>query len=611
VVRAGVLALAISLTIVGCTSTGSGEVPVARPAAAQGAPGDVPSATDSVAWLRALPFTEATVDRFAEVLRASGVDVVADMSSSSTAAVRVTRWQVENMAVEAANGGGISGRTLAALAPTADGVPPMPFLIAAWMLQAETPAARFARDLQGSELGDDAYALIFPAAALTLFLADATGSQAAPPTPGDSTAAAGAALSGEAVFSPAVLTVDALDAPCTAASAFIQNAIAAVAKALTIRTSGSGFFGFMASIWNTAVRLASAFVSGLVKNLTAGLLARLVGVFNAIAAVEQISSVLIAWRAPLEALPASNRFGVGSEHVTGDITMQLQPHVLPVPAAVKDCAQSVGVDISATAAGSRVRWTTTPSPRPDLATTLTSAASLDAKESATMRYQTGQDPEDSLDDPEQVGTLAVAATIRRNDVERVRQLIAELLLAQVPVSLRSLVESLARPILDAATGKLAELTDVRSRAQVPVTYHLVSERCKPSRIAPGTYEGSIDTDLRNGAATGHMVGSVTIVVAPDKSISGQMTVETDASAPGMKKTHSVERVTISGSTTKPIATLEKRTIDGKDATFPQSGATRPMTGLCPPGLTWDTGPLSPGTKVPNSGSLMVTATRVG
>jgi len=114
----------------------------------------------------------------------------------------------------------------------------------------------------------------------------------------------------------------------------------------------------------------------------------------------------------------------------------------------------------------------------------------------------------------------------------------------------------------------------------------------------------------NGAAKGHMTGSVAIVVTADQTVTGRLTVETDASAPGLKTMHSVERVDISGSTCKPVTTLHKRTVDGKDATFPQTGATRSMTGLCPPGLSWDTEPLSPGTHVPSSGTLVITATRV-
>jgi hypothetical protein len=596
----------MSLGVAGCTSSGT-------PGAGGSADGTLASTQREnalVASLRATPFSEDTVNGFVAVLQDSGIEVVDDVTSTATAAVRVTRWQAENMAAETANGGGVTGRTLAELAPTRPGAPPTPFLVAAWMVEAGSPGARFARALYDPQEFENAYTMRFPSGVLALFLADAAGSPPKEATASSQAGANPAGVGGTIHVEPAVFRASPIDAPCTAASSFVQNAIGAVAKALTIKTAGGGFFGFVAAIWNTAVSLAAKFLSGLIENLTASIVARLVGVFNAIAAVEQISSVLIAWRAPLSPTPTSNRFGVGAETVTGEIALQLQPHVLPVPAAVKDCAQSVGVDISATAAGSKVTWSTTPTPRPDLATTITSGAALDAKESTSLRYRTGQDPEDSLQDPEKIGTLAVSATIRRNDVERLRRLIAELLLAQVPPSLRSLVESLARPILDAATSKLAELTDVHSRTQVPVSYHQVQDRCRPSRIAPGTYEGTVDTDLTNGSAKGHMRGSVTIVVAADQSVTGRMVVETDASAPGLKKMHSVERVAISGTTSRPVATLEKRTIDGKDATFPQSGATQPMSGVCPPGLSWDTGPLSPGTRVPSSGTLVVTATPV-
>ena len=611
--RARVVALGVvmALALTACTATAG--MDVAPRADITAAP--VPSAEyaedqgpAAVAALRALPFSEASVESFVRILERSGVEVVEGFDSRAAAPVHLTRWQAENMAAEVANGGGVTGRTLAELAPTPPRTPPLPFLIAAWILEGRTPGADFARAIYEDQDLGDAYSLRFPDAVLALFLADATRAEP-PSSPGSSPVnAQTASVGGSVRVTSAVLMADPIDAPCSAVSGFVQRAIDAVATALTITTTGGGFFGFLAAIWNTAVALASKFVGGLIKALTAPIVAQLVGVFNAIAAVEQISSVLIAWRAPLNPTPTSNRLGVGDELVTGEVVLQLQPHVLPVPPAVTDCAQSVGVDITATAAGSSVTWLATPQPIPALATTLTSGKALDTRESSTLRYQTGQEPADSLEGKEQVGTLTVSTTIRRNDVERVRQLIAQLLLSQVPISLRSIVESLARPILDAATGKLAEITDVHSQTQVPITYH-AEPPCKTSRIAPGTYQGAFDTDIRNGAARGHASGSVAIDVSADQTLTGILNVDTKVSGGGLTM-RSTERLRISGTTGKPVVTLEERTIDGKDATFPQEGTTRPMVGLCPPGLLWDIAPLSPGTHTSTSKGIVVTARRV-
>lgn len=567
------LALALVVALAACSSG------TAEPPAPSGG---------LVAQVRALPFGQRSVDALRAVLVGSGVEVVDGFDSPASAPVRLTSWQVENMAAEVANGGGTSGQTLATFAPTAHGVPPIPFLVVAWMLEQGSAAAQFARALYDEQDLDDAYAMHFPDAVLALFLADATaaGSPSGSPPPAPSISASPASLTGTVSFTYAVAPLGLVDAPCSTVSNFVQKAIEAVADALTVKTSGGGFFSFLGAIWNTAVRLAARFVSGLIETLTKPVVSYLVQAFNAVAAVEQVSSVLIAWRAPLTSTPENNRFGLGDESVTGSVAMQLQPHVLPVPAAVKDCASSVGVDISATAAGSGVTWTTTATPRPDLATSTRSDQALDAREAATWQYRTGQEPADAADDPEVTGTLAVSGTIRRNDVERLRELISQLLFDQVPASLRSLVESLARPILDAATSKIAELTDVRSQTRVPITYHDVKEPCTKGKVAAGTYVGQIDTDLTGRAGIiGHATGTVTIVVDTASRTSGLLELSTQAQGGGLSMS-SVEKAAISGTTAEPVLTLLERTIDGKDATIPQKGTFPPMSGECPSTLRW-------------------------
>lgn len=604
--RAAVVAV-LALALAACSSGASGPPEGSAASGTSGAVA-VPGADVAVASLRALPFNQGTVDTFATILARSGVEVVDDFTDSASAPVRVTRWQVENMAAELANGGGTTGRALDSLTPVPRGAPPLPFLVAAWMLEQGTPGAQFALSLyDGQDLGN-AFDVRFPDGVLALFLADATTGAAATGSPGASPAGAPGrqSLHVEAVRARA----DIIDAPCSTVSNFVQNAIAAVADALTIKTKSGGFFAFVAGIWNTAVKLASSFVSGLIKTLTKPLLAQLIAVFNAVAAVQQVSSVLIAWRAPLTPAPEVNRFGVEPEEVTGTVVAQLQPHVLPVPAAVRDCASSVGVDITATAAGSAVAWTTTPTPRADLAATTSADKALDATEAATLRYLTGQEPPDAQDDPEQRGSFAVSAAIRRNDIERLRQFISQLLLAAVPESLQSLVESLAGPILKAATGKLAELVEVHSQTRIPITFHGTADQCRKGRIRAGTYTGKVEKDLRGaGGVTGHTSGTVTIVVDAKGGITGAIDVTTDARGGGVSST-AIERSTISGRTGKPVVTVAERIVDGKDLTTSNATTTPAMKGLCPPAIRWNLAALAPGVRA-SPDSWEVVATRTG
>ena len=596
----------LPVLLVACTTSGD-----AAPQGLAGSPGSggpVLAGEQAAEVLRTQPSGQAAADLVQGVLEAAGVQVVDDVTSEATAPVRVTRWQVATMTSQATTGGGTLGRTLDALAPAPPGAPPIPFLIAAWMQQAGSDSARFAHALLGGQPAEQILDARFPDLVVALFLADATAATGPPTSRASGQSASRGTSRGPAHVRPASLARSLIDAPCTAVSTFVHDAIAAVVRALTIKSAGSGFFGFLAAVWNTAVVLAAGAVERLVGSVTKALVEQLVGVFGALAAVQQVSSALIPWRAPLTPDPPTNRFGLGDETVTGTVTLKLAPHVLPLPPAIHDCARSVGVDLTATAKGSRITWTTAVSGRTDLATTTAQPSELDAAESAVLGYRTGTEPLGAADEPELTGTLTVSSTLRRNDVEKLRRLLATVLLEQVPVELRSLVESLARPLLTAATGKLAALVDVHSTTQVPITFHRSPPLCKKGLVDPGTYTGTIDTGLRNGAAKGHAQGTITIDVADAQQVTGSIELESSASW-GRVSSSALEELAISGTTSEPTVTLVKRTMDGKDATFPQQGRTPAMKGACPASLRWDLSSLSPGTTPTTRDGFVVVATR--
>ena len=483
--------LMLPVLLVACTAPGD---PAPQGwAGSRGSSDPVLAGEQAAEALRTRPADPAAVDLVEGVLVAAGVQVVDDVTSEATAPVRVTRWQVATMASQATTGGGTLGRTLDSLVPAPPGAPPIPFLIAAWMQQAASDSARFANTLLGGQPAAGILDARFPDLVVALFLADATAATDPSTSRVSGQEASRGFGRGPAQVVPARLGQDVIDAPCTAVSTFVHDAIAAVVQALTIKSAGSGFFGFLARIWNTAVALAAGAVERLVGSVSKALVEQLIGAFGALAAVQQVSSALIPWRAPLTPDPATNRFGLGVETVTGTVTLKLAPHVLPLPAAIHDCARSVGVDLTATAKGSPITWTTAVSGRTDLATTTSQPSELDPAESAVLAYRTGTEPPDAADEPELTGTLTVSSTLRRNDVEKLRQLLASVLLEQVPVELRAIVESLARPLLDAATGRLAELVDVHSTTQVPITFHRSPPPCKKGVVDPGTYTGRIDT----------------------------------------------------------------------------------------------------------------------
>ncbi len=228
--------------------------------------------------LRALPITESAVAVVSEVLRAAGVGVYADGAAApAKEPVRLMNWQVQNLAVEAANGGGAKGSALTAVSKLPEGAPPVGYLLAAWVTKHDSPAAGFARALLGEQDWRHAEDIVFPKVLLTLFLADGIGYQ---PT-GLNKASA----------------VQSMDGPCTAVADFISNGINAVASALKVDTSGGGFLGFLGTIWNVAVDLAAGVVKGILKAFKDFAFGPVIDVFDILGTIQQVTAYLVQWRA--------------------------------------------------------------------------------------------------------------------------------------------------------------------------------------------------------------------------------------------------------------------------------------------------------------------------
>lgn len=117
---------------------------------------------EAIDTLRALPFDAAKVDVVTQVLRRAKVGVYPDDASTGAEPVRLTTWQVRNLAVEAANGGGVSGATLNDLAGLPEGAPPMSYLLAAWVIRYPSPSAGFAARCWANSSGTTPTTSSFP-----------------------------------------------------------------------------------------------------------------------------------------------------------------------------------------------------------------------------------------------------------------------------------------------------------------------------------------------------------------------------------------------------------------------------------------------------------------
>ncbi|CAN5477598.1 hypothetical protein BH09ACT4_BH09ACT4_06540 [soil metagenome] len=454
--RSMALAVVLALALSGCVPTSS------EP--------DVPAidadALALVNQLRELPFDESKVAIATTALEAAGVAITDTWDPAASEVVRITPWQVQNLASEAANQGGMSGAELEAISPAPEGAPPAGYLISAWAISYDSDAARLAHALLGEQDFHHPEDILFPSLVTTLFLADATADYDAAQYQALGPASA---LTTSLVGFPVVRAAGA----CAAVGNFIQRAIATVVKALKVDTSGGGFFGFLGKIWNAAVDLATGFVKGLIEAVTRPIVQIMVTIFGAIETIRQLSTYLVEWRSTLEPKPETNAFGIDDAKVHGRVTLTVLDNRIPIPEAVLECSELFGVNLrdAGSAAGSQVSWTATNMARPDLSTVDSAEEVLDRNQIAQYDYITGQETAKTAKGDEHAGLLKLVSSVHRNDIEKVRKLFTALVFDQIPSSISGIVQSIAGPILDAATNHLTAITDVRSTGYVAITFH--------------------------------------------------------------------------------------------------------------------------------------------
>lgn len=482
--------LAVALAVSGCTgssghSAGHGSTP--------GTAGALPIAPDDAAKvqrLRALPFTASSVEVVAEELRAAGVGLYADTDGTGSEPVRLQQWQVRNLAVEAANGGGVHGSTLTALGGRPDGAPPVSYLIAAWVSRHPSPAAGFARAVLGPQDWQHAEDVVFPKLVLTLFTADLAKAAASP--------------AGRLVPSADYQ----YDGPCTAVSSFIDHAISDLARLLKVDTSGGGLLGFLGGLWNIAVDLAAGVVKGLVRAFSAAILAPLIDVFALIGTIDQIVSYLVTWRVVPNKLPSATTFGIAPAVVTGAVEITVTDNQNELPPVVRDCANHFvpGFDKIGSAVDAPVTWTDVPHGRADLAHRISADEKVSDQHAARLTYQTGQEPPDATGDLVSE-PYEVSAAVRRHDLSPLRTLMQRLVTDNLPQPIADVVLGLAGKVYTAAEQLFDDLTSVKAEhVLVDVSYHATTSSRPTSPVAspPAHVAGGIPTRCPAGSWIGEL-----------------------------------------------------------------------------------------------------------
>lgn len=427
----GVL-VALAVLASACTAGSGGSGPPDR---STGVPAPDPAAPTRLAGELSGPFDEGNLGAAVEALARAGVEVWDDELTSAlrdvvepASPVRFIRFQVRNMALEVARGGGILGMDLDALAGHAGGKrPSVSAAVAGYVVSGSTFGADLSRELlEGSDMSSSRLAT-FPLLVLALFLSDNSRHRAsASPT--------ASAFGGEVTGIPGAELVAALrqGGGCGPAGGFLGGVI-------------GGIFGLF--VKGTLVGRALAALSVLVT----------------------VGSMLRVWTVTVTAEPGSSHYQVGdAPPIDGAFTATVDPGgTYSWPPIVSDCAALLGIDLPepADAPGSPIAWnlvsgfpqhSETPGPLDSV---------VDEDDTAVLPFRvSGESSTAHEGGEEQSGTAVVEATVARQDRRQLGELIAGLLgpLGRIPG---------AAGLLRSALYELTEATDPSGTGVLEVTFH--------------------------------------------------------------------------------------------------------------------------------------------
>jgi len=435
------------------------------------------------------PFTAASVRSAEEVLADSGVATVANETSKAplvgvTGPVRLrfTRAQVQAMALQAADGGGILGATLGSVATTPRGLPPFSYVLASWVLNAGTPGSRAVHNLMGPQDWHKAQSVVFPAIALPLFVSDVVANT--PKHKASSLNAAGENANSAAAMAEAM---GFFDAPCSTVSNFVQDTIVAVFNALQLTPASgggvsAGIANFFIKIWNGVLVLAQQVVQGLINKVSAYVVSKIRLAAGAAVIIANIVAYLNPWSVKVTGIPnpvAAGGIGLFSAKVdTGNGISAWPPALVdclpagvelpPLDAAHADATWSVAGAVSATSATS---VTLSPLGQGHLDFATTAPATGSGCSSA------GPAP------PPQTGSATI--TVTRPGAKELKQVVTDMVSNGFGVAgsiVSPVLQAVLSPIFDKIFSALSYLTDVTGTGYVSVT----NEAGAPARCTTTT-----------------------------------------------------------------------------------------------------------------------------
>jgi hypothetical protein len=359
------------------------------------------------------------------------------------------------MTKEIDSGGGYLGVQLDGLVGSPGGLP-FSYLLAGWLSAAPTATAAAAADLMGQQPWEQAPSLVFPTAVLALFVADAVAAQGG---------TAEAPIRAMAVFAPAV-------GVCSTLSGWVNQVLDFLFDSLKVDADTDSFLGWLGTIWNAAVDLAKAAISGLIETLTAPIVALITDALVVIGTLSMIASLLRPWSLEVSASSSQTRFAVGGEpDISEQFTASVDTNIdFDWPAELVDCAGVAGLDLPdpSSATDSTVDWKV--AGLPPLGAVANTESRIDANNMARLDWVTGREESDKGEPLS--GRASVSVTVTSIQIEELKAMLEGLIAGQIPVPpfgdiVAELFAQLTAPIFDA----LAELVRVNGAGSATVFYH--------------------------------------------------------------------------------------------------------------------------------------------
>jgi hypothetical protein len=511
------------------------------------------------------------------------------------------RFQVRNLVGEANGNAGTRGAELDRLVPAPDGVPPLSYLVAAYITAAQSPGARLSRKIMGDRDWAHSPDLAFPGLVLELFVADTL---TAPGDPGrGETTGAGYddAPARAAPAQPAALR-GITDDPCGTISNFVDAVLSRLFRTLTDNGLVNALPAWAQFLVHTAAGIAKGVIEGLADTLTAPVLTMLRTAIGLVGVATQAVSFLRAWHIEVTSdVEGGRRYGeihyqVGDGPVpTGTITARVvAPGVGDWPEFLSRCAASLGTPLPALdkLVNAPVEWDVV-AVRLGAASRMNADPVIGPDGTARFTFRTGQESTHAHETGYETAVPGYTfVVVHRTDViNKFRDMVTGIIVSGLPKIVDGAVRDLLGPSLAALTGELDRLTSIDgSLYDFSVTHHeeysiprsTPQDTCTPSgtvggALAPGRYTGPLTIRYASPPGTtktGGGSGTLELSVSPG-GVTGSFSLDAEVTTVAAASTSTI-RLHYSG---RAVGTAGHWRLEGgftEDGTITLSGAETPV-----------------------------------